>query len=152
MVESILSYGLLVWAGPQMGNATFIKICYLQDKIIFNLLANVNDDFENVNLIYKRHRILKLPDLYKLRAALFLYKVFNQNYAPFILERLQPVLTQNAYILRNNNLFVAPFPRVNTIKFNFIFNAVKVWNSLRDDIRQSRSLNILKSLLKRELK
>ena len=58
MVESILNYELLVWAGTHVENATFNKLCHLQNKIIFNLLASNTDNTENINLIYKGHDIL----------------------------------------------------------------------------------------------
>ena len=49
MVESKLSYGLLVWGGTRIGCATFLKLCRLQDKIVFNLFATSNDTFESVS-------------------------------------------------------------------------------------------------------
>lgn len=148
MVESKLSYAILVWAGTHIGSATFAKLCRLQNKIIFNLFATVNDSIDNVSAIYKRQNILKLPDLYKLRVSITVYKVLNENYAPFIFDELMSLTNENHYNLRHQNSFVTPFPRVNTIKVNFIFNAVKIWNELTNDIKQSQSAQILKHRLK----
>ena len=83
--------------------------------------------------------------------SIIVYKVIHENYANFLLNELLPLTNNCPYNIRNNNVFVTPFPRVNSIKLNFIFNAVKVWNELNNNVRQSTSVHTLKTALKNEL-
>ena len=145
MVESVLSFGILIYGGTHLLNAPFKKLCRLQDKIILNLFATHDEHGDNLNNLYKRNNILKLTDLYKYRVCITLFKVFHQDYAPFILVQLLNLQNEQKYNVRNHNTFSVPFPRViNTIKVNFIYNAVKVWNELSPDIRSITSFQKLK--------
>jgi hypothetical protein len=150
MVQSILSYGILIWGGTSVGSASFNKLCRLQDRIIFNLFSNNQDRLDNVNVLYKRHKLLKLHDLYKLRVCIFMYKIINENYAPFLFDRLIPLINPNPYNTRLDNIFVRPFPRVNAVKMNFISNAVTVWNDVGNVIRCQKSVSNVKKLLSQD--
>jgi hypothetical protein len=147
MVQSILSYGIVVWGGTSTDSALFNKLCRLQNRIVFNLFANQNDSFEDVTIIYKRHHILKLNDLYKQRVGMIMYKILHENYAPFLLENLIPLLNANPYNTRQDNIFIRPFPRVTAVKFSFLSNAVTIWNNLNNEIRNGRSLATVKKKL-----
>jgi hypothetical protein len=147
LVQSILSYGIVVWGGTSVDSALFNKLCRLQNKIVFNLFANQDDNSGDETIIYKRHHILKLSDLYKLRVSMIMYKIMHENYAPFIYERLASLLNSNPYATRHDYIFVRPFPRVNAIKFDFISNAVTIWNNLNNEIRNGRSLATVKKNL-----
>ena len=119
MTQSILSYGIIIWAGTEGNLALYNKLTRLQNKIVFNLFATNDDTIDNINVVYKRMKILNLPDLYSLRVCITIYKVINYGYAPFIIEQLERLIAARPYNTRNNSVFRTPFPRVNTIKMNF---------------------------------
>ena len=48
-----------------------------------------------------------------------MYKIINENYAPFFQEELLANINNNPYNTRQNNVFVQPFPKVNCVKINF---------------------------------
>jgi hypothetical protein len=147
MVQSILCYGILVWGGTSVGSATFNKLCRLQNRIIINLFGEPEDNIINVSLVYKRHSLLKLNDLYKLRVCMIMYKIINEGYAPFIYDKLIPLLNSNPYNTRQNDIFIRPFPRVNAVKTNFLSNAVTVWNDVDNRLRSESSVTRVKKYL-----
>ena len=147
MVQSILSYGILVWGGTSVGSAMFNKLCRLQNKIIINLFGESEDNILNVNLVYKRQNLLNLNDLYKLRVCMIMYKIINEEYAPFLYDQLIPLLNHNPYNTRQNDIFVRPFPRVKAVKINFLSNAVTVWNNVENRIRNESTVARVKKYL-----
>lgn len=151
MVQSILCYGILVWGGVSIGSGSFNKLCRLQDRIVCNLFANKDDSIINVNVIYKRHGLLKLSDLYKLRVCMIMHKILCDSYAPFLHERLLSLINPNTYNTRLNNVFIRPFPRVKAVKMNFLSNAVTVWNNVNDDVKNLNSVAMVKKRLSRDL-
>ena len=151
MIQSHLCYGVLVWGGACACVEAFNKLCHLQDKIVFNLFSDTNDTINNVNTIYKENKILKLTDLYKVRVSIIMYKIINENYAPFLQNDLFTHVNTNPYNTRQNNMFVQPFPRVNCVKINFMSNAIKIWNDINLEIKQSTSVAIIKKKLTQEI-
>ena len=149
MIESTLMYGLLVWGGTFLENAKFKKLCSLQCKIIKNLFKTHCNNESNTNALFKQTNILKLEDLYKVRVCTTMYKIINENYAPFILERLNTLTHERRTErdTRSDIVYSVPFPRVNTVKVNFIYNAVKIWNELPSELRNSNSSVGLKNQL-----
>ena len=151
MVQSLLCYGVLVWAGASACVKSFDKLSQLQNKIVFNLFSQPNDSINNINVLYKENRILKLTDLYKVRVSMVMYKIINENYAPFLHNDLLTHVNTNPYNTRQNHMFVQPFPRVNCIKINFLSNAILIWNNLSNDIKQSGSEARVKKALTNDI-
>ena len=147
MIQSLLCYGILVWGGASSCVKAFDKLCSLQDKIVYNLFSKPTDTMNNINNIYKINNLLKIKDLYKVRVSMILYKIINENYAPFLLNEIMAYVNPSPYNTRQNNDFVEPFPRVNCVKINFLSNALRIWNELDDNIKSSGSVSRIKKLL-----
>ena len=133
-IYSAISYGLLVWAGS-LSNALGTRLCRLHDKIIFNLFSKDYETMGVVNNIYKRNKILKLDDLYKLKSCHTLYKIMHEGYSPFLFETITSLINSSRYNTRHSNNLRLPFPSVRSVKLNFIYRAISYWNDLDPGIK-----------------
>lgn len=83
LIESILSYGIVVW-----GSASFCHINRLQ--LTQNVIVrNINKTIQDANNAYKKHKILKIEELYMLRVLINNY--FNPQITT---ERQHPYKTR----------------------------------------------------------
>ena len=130
MVHSIVNYGLLVWGGTLTEGCSAKKLCRKFDKITYNLFSVANETFLNINEIYKRECFLKLKDIYKVRSCVAIYRLLYDNYAPFLLNDLLPLVRMHSHNTRNRDNFLLPFPQVRSVKLNFLYQGIKMWNEL----------------------
>jgi hypothetical protein len=141
MVQSHLNYGILVWGGAIVATNGFLKLGKLQDKIVFNLFSTANENkYRDLNAIYRRNKILKVDDLYIYNAAVMIYRVLYCDVAPFVFGKLVSLLRNHNYLTRNGNTFKLPIPTVRTIKLNFLYQAIRIWNELPNDLKSSKTL------------
>ena len=144
MIFSNLNYGLLVWGGT-ISTVDFKKLEKLQNKIVFNLFHRQDDTTINVSKIYKRHKILKLADIYKLYVCIAVYRILSdEHYLSFYRDTLVDLAFNHNYETRNRFNYRIPVPRSRKIKLNFIYQAIKTWNSLDIELRNLPNLNMFK--------
>jgi hypothetical protein len=151
MVQSIFCYGLLVWGGKSTTSIVYKRLCKLQDKIVYNLFASGNDLQSPISLLYYKIGILRLHDLYKLRTCHFIYRIINNNVAPFLLTRVLELIRDHTHDTRSRNTFKLPFPRVKSVKNNFVYVGLKLWNDLSCELKNLTSERAFKSVYKKHL-
>jgi hypothetical protein len=144
LVHSIVSYGLLVWGGVFLEGAYAGQLASLQDRIVFNLFSEVHETINDVTDIYKRMKILKFADLYKVKICVFIYKILNESHAPFLYDILDYNVREHHYDIRNPNDYLTPFPTVKAVKQNFMYRAVCTWNDLDRDTKMLPNSKSLK--------
>lgn len=142
MIYSHLCYGTIIWAGT-LKTANFKKLEALQDKIIKNLFCR---HLPNMNLssIYKRLKILKLKDIYKLKICLTMYKCLYCNYLPYIQTVIAGLIRDHVYETRSRSDYLLPVPNVKSVELNLVYQMLKAWNTLDVSLRESQTLNLLK--------
>ena len=150
IIFSILNYGLLIWGGI-IDTAKFIKLQNLQDRIIFNLFSTPADSKPQVCKIYQRIEILRVTDLYKLRASLSIYKILNCGYLPSMYNQLVELQFQHNYQTRNRRNFRRQIPKIQAIKFNLLYKALKYYNETDAAIRNAANAGTFERLLKNQL-
>ena len=101
LIASHLNYGLLLW-----GNKSD-KIYKLQKKALH--IINVSKYNAHTEPLYKKNRILKLTDIYKLQQQKFYYKFVNHK-LPFYFQSfsLERGSHSNHYFTKN-----IPLPKMN---------------------------------------
>ena len=134
-IYSVLSYGLLVWAGAITQNALGLRLCKLHNKIIFNLFSHNGETMNDICKIYKRQKMLKLEDVYKVKACSTLFKILYEGYAPFLYDNVIALIRINNYNTRQSQNLRLPFPTVRSVKFNFLYRAILLWNTVDAEIR-----------------
>ena len=150
MVFSVLNYGILIYGGS-IDTASFSKLQRLQDSIVFNLFAQSTDRKTLISKIYKRNQLLKLNDIYKLNACIAIHKIINYGYLPFIYNCLVELLPTHEHRTRRRNNYRIQLPRVQAIKYNFVYKALKFYNDTSIEIRNANNVNKFKRELNNEI-
>ena len=140
-----------MWGGVFLEGVSANRLCRLQDKIIFNLFALDYDVRINVKTIYKRHGILQFSDLYKIQLCNLIFKVLNENYASFLGDSLREYTREHHYDIRHQNDFDIPFPHVRSVKYNFLYQGIELWNELPANLKGLPNSRCFKSSYKEYL-
>ncbi len=125
------------------------RLYKFHDMFIYNLFANVNESIFDIKSICKRIGILQLPDLYKINACTCIFKILNENYAPFLVDSIVKYSREHDYNTRRHKDFLLPFPMVRAVKFKFIYQGMHFWNDLDINIKQISRASLFKKEIAR---
>ena len=139
-VYSVLSYCVVVWGGAITNSYVGRKLIERHEKIVQNLFRK----FSNPNsCFFKSHKLLKLEDIHKFYAAIYMYKIIILRTSSIIQQNELEYLNHE-YNTRGRDQLILPFPRVNAVRLNYKYQCVKVWNELPLEIRNSQRIGIFK--------
>ena len=90
-------------------------------------------------------KLLKLFDIYKLNIVLLIYKCtkFPTTRLSSYIDRQPRVLEHDIRYVHDFNL---PHFRINSVKFNFQYQALLHWNNLPANIKNAKSIGVFKKL------
>ena len=144
-IYSVISYCIAVWGGVTQCTSRCNRLDNLHKRIIKNLFHKY---FSAGGCLFKAAKILKLGDIFRLRVGIYMYKICNTNSVPTLKNALDLHFPDHDYSTRGSNTLVVPFPRVESIRINFKYQFVKVWNDVPENIKASESIAIFKNSLK----
>ena len=128
MVHSHLNNHILAWGGTNQ-----ISLQPLKVSVNNSIRLICQHPLDTTNK-FGHHKILTIPEIYKLKCIEFLYKTINLNKPPLLDEILPSITFNHQHNTRNSRLRL---PIIHT-EFNrrfFLSNAVKFWNQLPEPIR-----------------
>ena len=147
IVQSRIIYGIAVWGGVLFVNDSFKDLQDKQDKIIRALFAKFFPR-RDLNEIYIELNIHKIKQLYKIYASLYFYDIINTDKYPQIKASTTELLFNHAYNTRKNSLII-PLNNFSNFRYNFLYNAVKVWNDIPGNIKNTESRKKFKNSIKK---
>ena len=108
--------------------------CHLEplqiaQKRSIRIISNA-DCYAHTDPLFFSNRILKVADLYKHSIACYAYN--NQ-------QLLDTYRNSHMYHTRSNDNFITPFRRLRSTEQSLIYNAVRIWINVPDDIKSSPS-------------
>ena len=140
LVHPHLQYGITLWGGSHSSYVN--KLITLQKKAI-RLVNKVNYN-DHTNPLFISSRILKLPDLYTLEIAKYMYKYSTKT----LPAHLQTVFIAHSafhqYNTRNRNNPQVPLTRSKAATNSLIHTGPLVWQKISPDIKHSRTNKIFK--------
>ena len=148
LIQPVVLYGLLVYGGALMHGSSTDRLQRKYDRIVFNLFSLRNETIQTIDSIYKRNSILKLADLYKCKCCVAIFKILNENYAPFLADAINGLQRHYQYNFRNRNNFYIPVPITKSVKMNFLYRAISLWNGLNNDLKNVPDSNQFEANLK----
>ena len=144
MILPYLNYSIEAWFGAARTDSN--KIFVLQKKsirAIFRLPFNAH-----TNESFKINNILKINELYKLNLCSLVYKYTQPSIDLPSAIRFQPVASRHTHNTRHNHNLVTPRYNLTKSQSSFVFNSIRAWNSLPDEVLTCNSLPSFKSRLK----
>ena len=138
------SYCIAVYGGVLMCTQRGEVLQKIQNKIVKNLFSRF---FPRSANLYRDVGILRLADIYKLRVSLYMYKVLFLNDCPTIRNNLRISYPNHNYSTRTRHNLLLPFPRVETIRINFQYQFVNIWNSIPENLKVINSIKVFKKSL-----
>ena len=141
---SVISYCIATWGGTLLCTHRADALFRLQKKIVSNLFSRFYPISED---IFKQTEILKIQDIYRMKVALYMYKVIAHGEYPTLQNNLYLVHPQHSYDTRSSASLTLPFPRVEVIRMNFRYQFVNVWNTIPDEIKCLQTVKAFKRSL-----
>ena len=136
LIYPYLNCGLASWGAAYKTRLN--KICTKLNKCIRSMFFAYGR--EHVNPYYNLLGILKLENIYRLKIALFAYKIKNDksNTPVVLLNILTPaseIYSHDTRYVANQNFF-KPSVRTNYGTSAFKFSAVKIWESVPLELKR----------------
>ena len=108
---------------------THINPLKILQKRAIRILNNANY-LDHTEPLFYASKILKIEDQYKLSIASYVYK--NPNI-------LTPFSRNHHYSTRNRSTFVPPFERLRSSQQSVLYNSVRIWNCVPEEIKTCQS-------------
>ena len=142
-----LYYGITVW-----GNAheTYINRLQVLQKRAIRIISHASF-LAHTQPLFSSLKILRLNDMYKYQAAIFMYLCTKQLLPQSLLELFSFNNQVHNYNTRSASNFHIPLSRTSFYQRSIIYNGPILWNSLPCAIRNTKSLNTFKRSYKKNL-
>ena len=88
-----------------------------------------------------------MPDVYKLRVSVLMYKMLIKNELPLLRENINIQTTQHEYDTRSRDQLLTPFPSVESIRMGYQYQFINIWNDVPENIKNATSLKSFKAAL-----
>ena len=145
-VYSTIMYGISVWGGAINSTYGGSRLVILHEKIIRKLFTRFYGDS-----VFKNGCFLQLADVHRLRAALHMYKCLKTNQNSFVSDCVALEQASHSHQTRHHDRLMEPFPRVESVRVNYEYQFIHIWNGLPYEIRESESTACFKRSLKEDL-
>ena len=140
-IYSVLSYCICTWGGTIEGSYRGKQLSKVHDKIVRLLFKKF---FPNETNLFKQVKILKLVDIHRYYVSIQMFKLIRLNRNPFIQPLINIERNTHDYNTRLHNQLIAPFPRIESIRMNFEYQFVQIWNTIPLDVSNAISVSVLK--------
>ena len=106
--------------------------------------------FTKTEILYRETGWELLSARRKRRKLQLFYNIVNKNTPNYLCTLIPPTIQRTSvYPLRNGNDIILPFCRLSSTSNSFIPSTIKLWNSLKNNIRNVDTLSKFKSELKK---
>ena len=145
-IYAFLTYCIGVWGGVIQCTTKTERLNNLHIRAVNNLFAELCPPNTN---IFKHLKLLTLNDIHRLYAAMQMFKVVRLNQCPTVQMNLNLTYPEHNHDTRSRHNAILPFPRVEAIRSNYVYQCIQVWNTIPEPIRNKTSISVFKrSLMK----
>ena len=141
IVYSIMTYCIVAWGSAMLETYSCSSIVASHKRIVKNLFGRYHVDSE---CIFVCTKILKLPDVYRLKVAIYVFRILKYRMFKSVADSISLELPSHRYPISTWSNFVLTFPRTNAIKINNKYQFIKIWNSIPLRIVELNKLSAFK--------
>jgi hypothetical protein len=142
-VFSHLNQNILAWGGAFKTTLKPLNIAH--NNVIRNLSYNIEG--KRTTVLYSDLNILTISEIYKLRLSEFMYLSLN-GHRKLHFDFIDEISWNHEYNTRRQDEFRMYLCRLEINKCFFLNNAIKLWQSLSDDIKKSVSISVFRKKMK----
>ena len=147
LVYPYLHYCIIVWGSAYKTNLR--RLVSLQKRVI-RIISKSNFDSHS-DPIFKELELLKLSDIKQLELGKLMFSL-NHSLLPSKFNNYFSLNKQvHSYATKHANDFLLPSCRTNLRKFSVSFQGPTYYNTIENDIKESNSLHLFKTKLKKKL-
>ena len=144
LILPYLNYALMAWGNAH--RSILDKLLLLQKKVV-RIICN-SAPRSHADPLFFDNKLLKINDLYLFQLGQFMYN-YNRNLLPSTFnDMFMKNQSFHNYPTRHSGEFHLPRLRTLSAQNTFFYEGPKFWNSLKDEIKDSPSLNSFKNKLK----
>jgi hypothetical protein len=140
LIFPYINYGLMSWGNTYATKLKKLKSC--QNKCIRKIFFIGN--YEDASAYYNLLGILKIDNVFKLKIAVFTFKIINMNEkVPTILsDIIVAASSRHSHYTRfvSNYNIIRPKVRTNYGIQTFAFTSSKIWESIETSLKESYSI------------
>ena len=137
MIYSYVHYCNIIWSGTYQAHVEPLTV--LQKRAI--RIITGQSYLAHTNNLFLQENMLKFTDVNIYLTAIFMFKNLNKF----------KTFSSHNYNTRGKLLLRPEFQRISLTQQNISYRGPKIWNSLPEPIRNSRSLQIFKSNMRNYL-
>ena len=147
LVLPYINYGVVLWGN---NNKTRLnRISKLQKRAI-RIISKADYRCDTLPL-FNNLGLLKFPDIVLKDTAIMMHKVATQKVPMRLASMFTNLCSIHQHKTRQHDDFYCPKFKTNIKKFSFSVIGCKTWNSLSDELKSCKSLEMFKRNIKREI-
>ena len=147
LVYPYLHYCIIVWGSTYKTNLR--RLVSLQKRVIRIISKSTFDSHSDP--IFKELELLKLSDIRQLELGKLMFSLNHSLLPPKFNNYFSLNKQVHSYATRHANDFHLPSCRINLRKFSVSFQGPTYYNTIENDIKESNSLHLFKTKLKKKL-
>ena len=133
LFHSYLTYLILNWGKPN--KTTLLPLIRLQNKAVRTLEFNKT----KTTVLYSKHEILEIPDLFQLSVAKFMYAIYNGGLPNHFDNYFAEIASVHKYQARLASLQKYYLPRMKTSlgQLSLKYIGPKIWSNIPERLKSS---------------
>jgi hypothetical protein len=146
LIYPFIIYGIPAWGAQSQTELS--KLQRLQDRAVRTVYCNSGAG--NVEQMYTKYKLLNIDQIYIYFSLIYFYKYHRLHFSSHFHDKIDSIQVSHDHNTRfksDNNLNL-PYVRLSQTLHSFLFESIKLWNSLPDNIRSLDTLHRFKRLLR----
>ena len=144
LIHSYINYCNLIWGSACK---TILEPLYILQKKAVRIINN-SAYLDHSDPIFKLLGLMTIFKVFKLNCLLFAYKCLKTNQYPEFRNKILKNSTVHSYETRICDLFRPPPQRLELCRRSYLYQSVKLWNSVNGGIRNYNCIISFKKIVK----
>ena len=146
LVYPHLNYCILAWGCAKQ---TYLNPLTILQKRICRIVTN-SAYYAHSDPLFKQLEILKISDLHLMHCQIYMYNSLILNKHPKFKQKIALLQSRHNYQIRNR-ILKNVYCRISLCKQSLMYNTIRSWNLLQNDVKNVKSLKMFKTTCKKQI-